>query len=76
MLFGLYAAMLLWKERPRAVAIAKSFLLAWVLLPAAWALLPGVSVADRAWGLVDALLWFAVWYSDLVFSKRIADTYI
>jgi len=76
MLFGIYAGMLLWKERPGAVAVTKSFLLAWLLLRAAWALFPGVSIADRAWGLVDTLFWFAVWYSYLIFSERVANTYI
>ncbi|HTW22664.1 MAG TPA: DUF2569 family protein [Candidatus Baltobacteraceae bacterium] len=74
--FGLYAGILLWKERPRAVAVAKKFLLAWLLLGTIWALLPNASIADRAWGLVDTLFWFAVWYSYLIFSKRVANTYI
>jgi Protein of unknown function (DUF2569) len=74
--FGLYAGILLWKERPRAVAVAKRFLLAWLLLGTISALLPGASVADRAWGLANALFWFAIWYSYLVLSKRVANTYV
>jgi hypothetical protein len=76
MLFGLYAGMLLWKERARAVAVTKSFLLAWLLFGALSALLPGASIADRAWGLANTLLWFCVWYSYLIFSKRVANTYV
>jgi len=74
--FGLYAGILLWKERPRAVAVAKRFLLAWLLLGTISALFPGASVADRAWGLANALFWFAIWYSYLVLSKRVANTYV
>ncbi|HUA01855.1 MAG TPA: zinc ribbon domain-containing protein [Candidatus Aquilonibacter sp.] len=73
--FGLYAGILLWKERPRAVAVTKRFLLAWLSFGTLSALLPHAPVADRAWGLADALLWFFVWYSYLVLSKRVANTY-
>jgi hypothetical protein len=74
--FGLYAGMLLWKERPRAVATTKAFLSAWLLFGVVSALLSHASVADRSWELANGLLWFAVWYSYLVFSKRVANTYV
>lgn len=73
--FGLYAGMLLWKERPRAVVMTKRFLLAWLLFRTLSALIPDASVADRAWGLVVALFWFCVWYAYLVLSKRVANTF-
>lgn len=71
--FGFYAGMLLWKERPRAVAVTKSFLLAWLLAGLISALLPQRAIAHRAWELANALLWFCVWYSYLTFSKRVAN---
>lgn len=72
--FGFYAGMLLWKKRPRAVAVTKSFLLSWLLFGVVSALLQHRSLANYSWEVAE-LFWFCVWYSYLVLSKRVANTY-
>jgi len=72
---GLYAGIALWKVLPGAVRATKAFLLALLLLETISALVSHRAMSDRAWGLADDLLFFFVWYSYLVLSKRVANTY-
>ena len=77
--FSIYTGIALWRIRPKAVKIAMTFL--WVylgysilisLLPLLVGLPLPTEVAER---IVLAMLSFAVWYSYLVYSKRVKATY-
>jgi len=72
---GLYAGIALWKVLPGAVRATKRFLFALLLFETISALVSHRAMSDRAWGLADDLLFFFVWYSYLVLSKRVANTY-
>lgn len=72
---GLYAGIALWRVLPGAVAATKRFLLASLLVDTISALVRHRNVWDRAWGLADALLFFFAWYSYLLLSRRVENTY-
>jgi len=72
---GLYAGIALWKILPGAVRATKVFLFALLLFETISALVSHRAMSDRAWGLADNLLFFFIWYSYLVLSKRVANTY-
>ena len=83
--FGFYTAQSLWQIKPRAVQLAKRFLLTalgccvvglvvplGVGLPASWR----HALFDEAVArLIFGFIWFALWYSYFVMSKRIRSVY-
>jgi hypothetical protein len=83
--FSVYAGVGLWRIRPGAVPTVKSFLmclLAYKLVALAWPFLTGLrSLAGNpmtqavATGLLQALLFFAVWYPYFTLSRRVKATY-
>jgi Protein of unknown function (DUF2569) len=72
---GLYAGIALWKIYPNAVAVTKRFLVAFLLSGVATSAVQYHTLADRIWGIADALAFCLVWYAYLDRSKRVANTY-
>jgi hypothetical protein len=85
MAFSIYAGVCLWKVRPGALRTAKTYLFCLLAYFAVAAVLPfmaGLPSAANAAMLpvvvlssVRGLIYFAIWYSYLIKSKRVQATY-
>lgn len=85
MTFSVYAGATLWRKRPNAVRIAKSYLFAFLGYTAIAAVLPFMAglpssanetlIGEAVKGLVRGFLAFGIWYSYLNNSKRVKATY-
>ncbi len=82
--FGIIAGVRLWRIRPRAVSVAKAYLvtaLAWSVLKAilSFAMLEGryqdAVGAQEAQGVVFTIVPFAIWFTYFNVSKRVKATY-
>jgi hypothetical protein len=72
---GIYAGIALWKAFPNAVAATKRFLIAFLMGGLLISIVRYHTLADRIWGVADALAFFLVWYAYLKLSRRVANTY-
>ncbi len=85
MAFSIYAGTGLWSIRPGAVQMAKRYLLCFLGYKAVAAILPfmaglpsaatGAMIGAIAMDTLRGVIYFAVWYSYLDKSKRVAATY-
>jgi len=83
--FSVYAGLSLWREWPKAVKVAKSFLISLFFANIVLPFLPLTvdlpeslhdKILDETWYSIPVqLIYPVVWYSYLTFSKRVAKTY-
>ena len=72
---GIYAGIALWKVFSNAVAATKRFLIAFLIAGVVISIVRYHTFEDRMWGMVDASVFFSVWYAYLSRSRRVANTY-
>ncbi len=76
-IFSCFAGVMLWTEKPRAVCVAKAYLLIAAVLPISYFLilhLAGMQV-NLAQIIFRRTLYSVVWYSYLAASRRVELTY-
>lgn len=85
MAFSVYAGLLLWRVRPGALRIARLYFLAFLgyhVIAAALPFMAGLPaeanpamISVVGWSTARSAVYFAVWYTYLARSKRVAETY-
>uniref|UniRef100_UPI004048E1E3 DUF2569 family protein n=1 Tax=Algoriphagus sp. TaxID=1872435 RepID=UPI004048E1E3 len=86
MVFSIRAGHALWSVKPYAVKTAKKYFLLFLAYSAFSSILPFIvglpsefmdaMIPEVMKGLVQALIFFGIWYSYLVVSKRVKGTYV
>lgn len=86
MIFSVRAGNALWNVKPNAVKTAKKYFLLFLAYSAFSSILPFIvglpsefmdaMIPEVMKGLVQALIFFGIWYSYLVVSKRVKGTYV
>jgi hypothetical protein len=72
---GVYAGFALVNRSANAVFVTKLFLMVLAIEGVGASMIQYRATADRAWGMIDALIFPAIWFAYLMLSRRVAHTY-